>query len=477
MKVLLLNPYSRFTKNLARDLLYGCWCRGKRIAGAQYPPLSLISIAPILTQGGHKVELLDAQAEQLNLETTTSRASDLEPSVIIIPTSSFSFKEDASTLEHLKAELGCTTVVFGSHPTFMPMESLRPDAVDFIVRGEPELATRDLVDGIEKESYAKVRGIGYKEKGRPKINPPHPLIEDLSALPFPDRSLIPDVFYFNPLVERFPWTTALTSRGCPGKCVFCSSPNFYGRRFRLRTADSVVEEMLYLINKGFKEVFYRDETFTANRRRVRSICEKILKERLDVTWICNTRVGLVDRELMELMLRAGCHTLKVGVESGEQRILDNLKKGISIEDTRRLFTWAHETGMKTHAHVMLGCIGETEDSLKRTIRFVKEMDPTTVTFNIFTPFPGTEIFQMLTEKTDIGDGTGCDLQMLHTKSFFTQYFCEIPPERLEKALIEAYREFYIRPDYLWKRLSEIRSFADLSRLVRSGIDIITFSLL
>jgi len=478
MKVVVLNPPSRYAKNVVRDVLYGCWCKGRRIASARYPPLSLLYIATVLKEEGHKVEFLDSQIGDKKLDDIKEKIKKKKPEVIVVSTSTMTYNEDAETLKEIKEEIDVITMAFGSHVTFRPQDSLKREGVDIIVMREPEYIIRDVINSMENgKDFREVRGIGYKENGKVRINPPYPFIDPLDELPIPDRSYIANVEYFNPLVKRLPWTTALTSRGCPGRCNFCTSPSFYGTVFRFRSAENVLLELEYLSEMGYKEIFFRDETFTANRKRVEEICKGILERDLDLTWICNARVGTVNKDILELMKKAGCHYIKFGVESGSQKILDNINKGIKVEMTRKTFKWCKEVGIDTHAHLMVGCIGETWETINETIKFIREIEPTTITCGAFTPYPGTKVFEMVEkERPEIGDGSGCDLSKLHITGYYNEIFCDLSEEEVGEAVKKIYRSFYLRPSYILKTLARIRSLNDIRRVMFAGLDILFFSL-
>jgi anaerobic magnesium-protoporphyrin IX monomethyl ester cyclase len=479
VKVLVLNPSSRVTRNVVRDVLYGCWCKGKRIGGGTVPPFALLSVATVLKQAGNIVDFVDAAAEQRTFEEVQSTVDRYQ--IVVITTSSMSFVEDASFLAGLKAaNPALTTIVFGSHPTFMPQYTLQREGVDIIALHEPEYIVRDVVATLEEDNSAwrSVKGIGYRHDGQVVLNEPYPFIKNLDELPFLDTSLMPpDIDYFNPIVKRLPYITTTTSRGCPGQCTFCPAANFYGSKIRFRSAESTVDEMAYYVGKGFREVYFRDETFTASRKRTVAICEGILRRGLDVTWICNARVGTVDRETMALMKRAGCHLIKVGVESGVQDILDRARKGITVEGTRQFFAWAHEVGMDTHAHLMLGMPSDNAETIQRTIDFVLEVDPTTATFGICTPYPGTALFsEVVAAAPEIADGTATDLSRLHTIGLFNELFTDLSRQELEATVQRAYRAFYLRLSYFARYLGRIKTLDDLKRVSIAATNVLDFSL-
>lgn len=478
MKILVLVPPSKFAKNVPRDLVYGCWCKGKRIGGIKFPPLTSVLVATVLREDGNEVEFLDAAAEGLSLDVLMERSKGYE--LCLMLTSTMTINEDAEILKALKANHNkLISAVFGAHPTFMPKYTLVRPSIDIAIMGESEFAARDLARTIrENRDWTQCRGIAYRKKDNAEviINPPYPFIEDLNVLPFPDRRMLPkNIDYFNPVVKRIPYTTIYTTRGCPAKCTFCSSPPFYGNTIRFRSSDNVYQELEIIKEMGYKEVFFRDEFFPVKKERTFSLCEKMISNKLDLTWICSARVGSVDKETMQIMKRAGCHMIRFGVESGVQEILNNIKKGIRIEKTIETFKWTHEVGMETHAHMMIGMPGETFESVDKSIEFAKRIDPTVVTFGICTPYPGTELFDQITEQhPEIGDGSQSDLQKLHTEGFFNEYFSELTGEQLSKMTKKAYRKFYARPSYILKRLAMIRSLDELRRSVLAGTQVFSF---
>jgi len=211
------------------------------------------------------------------------------------------------------------------------------------------------------------------------------------------------------------------------------------------------------------------------QKRVHEICRGIIERGLDVTWICSARIGSLDLETMKLMKQAGCHMLRLGVESGNQRVLDTVKKGITLEQTVQCFEWIHRAGLDSHAHCMLGIPGETAESIEDNIRFVKRIDPTIVTFGICTPYPGTPLFSEVQDKhPEIEDGSGCDLSQLHTNAFFNQYFTGLTPEFLQKAMRRAYRMFYLRPGYILRWLGRIRNIDEFRRVTLAATEIFQF---
>ncbi len=479
MKVIVLNPQSKFSKNVIRDVIYGCWCKGKRIGGGTVPPLGLLMVSSILKNKGHSVRFLDASAEGKNIDQIAKIINDYQ--AVIILTSTMTVNEDAEVLLKLKeARPSLTTIVFGSHPTFRPKDTLAKIGIDIIIMGEPEFIAVDLLAALERGdgSWRKVKGIGYKQDAEYKLNEGYPLMENLDELPFADRGMLPKgVDYFNPVVKKRPYTVMITSRGCLGQCTYCTVPSFYGARLRYRSAQNVIEELKNIQGEGYREVYFRDETFAFSKERVRQICCGMLDNKINISWICNARVGILDKDAIRLMKIAGCHLIKFGVESGVQEILDRVKKGISISQTREAFLWANEIGIDTHAHVMLGMPGESKKTIGETIKFIEEIRPTTVSYGICTPYPGSLLFKEVESRyPEIKDGSAVDLSTLHTKCFFNECFTSLSHEQLEKSVRRAYRSFYMKLSYVLSSLKRIRNINDLKRYFLAGLKIFDFSL-
>ncbi len=477
MNVMVLVPGSRFSRNVVRDLIYGCWCRGRRIGGTQFPPVSQLLLVTILRQQGHNCTLYDMGVDYG--DGAVFRRIERYEAVIVL-TSTSTFNEDIDILGRLKNKNpSLITIVYGSHPTFMPRQTLERPEVDIIIRHEPELPLRDLINTLKQNdsSWKSIPALGYRDKkNNIIINRGSYETRDLDELPIPERALLPKgAEYFNPIVKRRPYTTLFSMRGCPGRCIFCTVPNFYGNKVRYRSAEKVLDELELLQRQGFKEVFFRDEIFTVSKKRTLEICQGILNRDIDLTWICSGRIGSVDKQTMQIMKRAGCHMIRFGVESGVQQILDNIQKDITLDQIIQTFRWAEEVGIDTHAHFMIGSPGESRDTVYETMRFIRKIKPTIITCGVCTPYPGTRIFESVAKRhPEIGDGTGCGLKNLHTTAFFNESFTELTGEEIPPLLRKIYRDFYFRPSYIINRLRKVRSAHDIWGLLKSGSHLLGF---
>lgn len=479
MKIMCLIPPSRFSKNVVRDLIYGCWCKGNRIAGIQFPPISQLQIVALLRNEGHDAVLYDALNLQKNIDDIKKEIIDYD--VVIILTSTTTINEDAKILTELKkVNQKLTTICYGSHPTFMPYQTLQREGIDIVVRKEPEFIIKDLVNALSRSNHEwkKIAGISFRENKNIISNPDYPFIENLDILPISDRALIPKgIEYFNPVVKRLPFTTMFTSRGCYGRCIFCTARNFYGDRTRFQSAERVVKEMQLLYLQGYREIFFRDEIFTVSKQRIIDICKKIRENRIDLSWICSSRIDSVDLETLSLMKEAGCHMIRFGVESGAQEILNNIKKGITIEQTEKVFEWTYNVGIDTHAHLMLGSPGETQETINKTIKFIREINPTIVTFGICTPYPGTELFEKVKKLyPDINDGSSCDLSKIHTDGFYNKAFTKLNGNELSRSIRRCYKSFYLRPSYIFNWFKKFKNIEEAKRVFLAGRQIVDFIL-
>lgn len=480
MKVVFLRPLvGKRHQNVVRDFVYGCWCNGRRIGGMEMPPLNELYVATHVKRAGVEVTLLDVQQQPECYDALLhSRLAGVM--AIVMMSSTQSFRSDAQVAATLKTlNPSVQVILFGSHPTFMPRSCLKEKSIDYVVMREPEETTRCLVSALlDNQAVGNMPGVGYRSpSGNILINAQRPFM-DMDDLPIPDRSLLPNgIDYFNPVVRRMPYTTMQTSRGCPGQCIFCTAPVFFGNRWRARSAAAVIEELRIIKQMGYREVFFRDETFTAFKRRNQEICETILHEKMDLSWIANGRVDMVDREMLSLMKKAGCHMVKFGVETGNNQLLDNYRKGTTCSQAENAFRIAAEVGLDTHAHVIFGGQGETPDTIRQTVKFVLKLAPTTATFGILTPYPGTDLFEMVAKShPEINDGTASNMENLHVDGFYSDCICGMDGVTLSKAVTCAYRRFYFRPSYLLKRLASVRSFDQLMVLGIAGMNIIQFSL-
>jgi radical SAM superfamily enzyme YgiQ (UPF0313 family) len=271
--------------------------------------------------------------------------------------------------------------------------------VDFLVRGEGEKTFLELVnilsDGKIKDGDIKnLQGISYRENGKVIHNPPGDFIKELDAIPFPARDLLLNKGSYN----SEDMGLLMTSRGCPYNCSYCAT-SIWERKTRYRSVDNVIDEIRFVIEKfGTKQFTFKDDSFTVNKKRVINLCDRLIKEKIKINWDCNTRVNLVDEELLRKMKKAGCNSIKIGIESGSEKVLKLMNKNITLEQCRQAAKLFRKVGIHWTGYFMMGLPSETKEDVYQTLKFMKELKPDYASFSVYEPFPRTELFERGVER-------------------------------------------------------------------------------
>jgi radical SAM superfamily enzyme YgiQ (UPF0313 family) len=438
-------------------------------------------IAAVLEKNGCSVKILDLPALGFSENSLPAIIDQEKPDIVGVTAMTPTINSAVSIMEKVKKCDGNITVILGgAHATILPEETLKnvPE-IDVIVRGEGEQTTLELVKALGLSGdIDQVSGITYRKGNSIKSTPLRPPILELDALPFPAFHLLPMKKYrlHPPFGRRSPVMPIITSRGCPYRCVFCSK-SVFGRRYRSNSPSYVVDEIRLLNEKfGVREIKFYDDTFTLDKKRVVAICRLLKEQGIDIPWTCETRVDLVTTELLGVMKDAGCYMIEYGVESGSQRVLNNLKKDITLEKTVEVFKSTHEAGIETVAYFMLGSPEETSETIDETIEFAKEIDPDFVQFSITTPYPGTELYSLAVEEGHVPEKWDeyvyAELKSLDSSGRGTK---TLSGEDLRAWNKKAYKSFYLRWRYVWKRFRKMTSVGDLKTNVsglRMVIDLI-----
>lgn len=293
-------------------------------------------------------------------------------------------------------------IVGGQHPTLLPAEMLDYPEIDFVVRGEGEETVAELLDVLRVGSpdYASINGLSFRREGIIVNNPVRPLIEQLDFLAPSSLGRLLHLETFSPIQL----STVMTSRGCPYQCAFCSSGKMWSRRVRFRSVKNVMQEIKSLKeNHGVKNITFMDDSFTVNKKRVIDFCASLIDEQMDITWSCLTRVNMINDNIIKLMKKAGCTKVDIGIESGNQRVLELISKDITLEDIRRAVKVLRRNRMFWSGFFMFGFPTETEQEVLDTLRLMKELRPDWVNISIFTPYPGTPLFALAREKGMISE--------------------------------------------------------------------------
>lgn len=440
-----------------------------------YPHLGISYIASVAEKNGHNVRILDNRFHPLN--EIEDAIKEFNPDVIGITATCFTIKNLLKISQFAKIfNKNIVIVVGGPIVDIYPKEIIGHDTIDIACFGEGDFVFSEILNSLEKNLDLKnVKGIGFKRDGEVILTDPSPIITEVNKIPFPARNLLENDKYFCALTKQLPVTTLISSRGCPFNCTYCLKFPSFRRMFRPRSPKDVVDEIEECQKMGFKEIFFFDDTFSANIARAKEICREIIKRKLSIVWDIRTRVDCVDMELLKLLKESNCVRIHYGVEVGDPYILETLKKGINLEQAKQAFKMTKEVGIITFAYFMLGVPMDTIDTINRSIDFAIKLNPDFVVFSPFMNLPGTETYDYSLKKnilkTDIWrDYISGKVDKVETNSI---YLLEnIDAETMRKTAFNAYRRFYFRPRKLLEIVSRIRSLDEFMRAANVGISIL-----
>jgi anaerobic magnesium-protoporphyrin IX monomethyl ester cyclase len=434
-------------------------------------PLGILYIAAVLEEAGVQVGAIDAAAEHLDVAGTVRRILAFRPDVLGITSTTVGFESATWLAEAAKAARpGLPIVLGGPHVTLLPDRAMERPCFDVGVIDEGEATMLELVrhyagDGPGLDDVpGTVRRVG----GTLAFTPPRPLLKDLDTLPFPARHLLPPNLYRPiPIDEHgMPKYAMITSRGCPHRCVFCQKS---GSSYRSHSPGRIVDELEHVIRDyGVKDVAFVDSLFCLSHRRVNGICDEIVRRGVKVSWTCSSRVEVVDKPLLQAMKDAGCWRTRFGIESGSDRVLDFISKGITKETIRNAITWADEVGLKPKAFFILGHLPDTRETIEETIAFACSLPLHDITVQINTLLPETpqmEIFEREGERYGRLVAESTD-----RSSFWEPTFVPwgLEPEDLVRYHRKFYRDFYFRPAVIRRHLATMGSVRDVLKYVQAG---------
>lgn len=453
MKVLLVFP------PLLGKERYGKLAKG----GSYLPPLGLAYLAAAIEKE-HEVKIIDGSVLNISIDDICKEVEEWKADVVGITTYTSTYYRSIATCEKIKeTNSKVTTILGGPHATACPMDCIKEKSVDIVVLEEGESTFKELMKILEKNGdISTVKGIFYKRDGEILTTGLRDRIDYLDSLPFPARHLLPMKLYKPSALhyKKLPALAIICGRGCPSRCTFCACSKVFRRAVVIRSPENIIAEIKFLIEEyGAKEIMFWDDTFGLSRNWLLKLCELMKQEDLDILWSCWSRPGKFDKELLKIMADAGCWNISYGVESGNQLILNTIKKGFLLEQVRKSFKWTHEAGMEARATFILGLPNETWETMMQTIDFAIEIDADYAQFQLLTPYPGTELWD-----------TASQYGYFQTKdlSKYTIWNPVFVPNGLTKKQLEeahrlAYKKFYLRPRYWINRLRNIRNFQDLKR--------------
>lgn len=432
---------------------------------AKFLPLGLAYLAAVLEKNSFDVKVIDANALQMEDNCLINTVKKMSPDIIGLTAMTGGIEYVWEIAKMCKLALPNATLILGGpHPTILPEESIQKLFVDIVVIGEGEETMKEIAVSRQKNSSLKnVKGIAYKEDGRVIITPRRENIVNLDDLPFPARHLFPfPQLYKSDSYRKKPVARILTSRGCPYRCTFCYH-GIFGRELRTRSPENVVEEIEFLKDRyGIKEFHIVDDNFNADKKRAIAICELLIKRKVNLPWACaqGMRVNNLDQEFLYLIREAGCYRTYLGIESGNQQILNNIQKDITLAMVEKAVVMVKKAKMVVGGLFMVGNYGETEETINDTINFAKKLKLDYASFCIATPYPGTVLRQQVIQEGRLLTKKWSDLNRFTGAAFEWKNLSKSQIDRLYR---KAYRDFYLRPGYLFKRLTDFESFKILFR--------------
>ena len=488
----------------------GIWIRSQHRVGRRsrenmiWPQVSLAQLAAML-HPDYSVEVVDAIAERMGWEEFQQLLRDKQPRYYVTQVTAPTLTNDMYGV-FLARSLGARTIAFGTHVTPLTKETMEPfPSLDFVLRGEPELTLRELIDTLEEAEageegavdLSRVQGLAWRRAcpavpqahqppgrracpelgrracpelgrrdGQIVVNADRPFIPNLDDLPLPMHHLLPLHKYRIPMLKG-PYTFVVTSRGCPGGCRFCIKHVSYQYSVRVRSPENILEELWLLKGLGIHNIHMYADLFTVSRQQVVGLCNLILKEGLKIRWTCNSRVDFVDEEMLQLMGKSGCWMISWGIESGSEEVLKRAHKGISLEKAERALRWSKAAGIKNWGYFIIGLPGETEETIQQTIDFSKKLPLDLALFHIAAPYPGTPFFFEVLENGWFQPGIRWEEVDMDCSTVLD--YPGLSAEQLERAAQRAFREWAMRPGPAWTFLKSVNGLATLKSALSIGL--------
>ena len=467
MNILLLNPPYINGKKIFMKEIGRC---GSTATANQYWPQTGLAYLAANVQSSHNIKIIDAIAQEYNFNNLITIIKNFRPKVIVIHTTTPTFNNDATVLNRIKKELKNTIIGFvGNHVSNTVKPSLQNSIADFILVNEPELTFQDLIINLSND-WKKIPGLAYRKSQKIIINKPRKNLKNLDNLNFPARNLLHNNKYKMILTNNEVFATVIPSRGCPFSCIFCRVGYPWGKKFRQRSVDNVLDEIKEIRTKySIRNIVFMADTFTLEKKWVMDLCNKILQNKLDINWLCNSRADTIDQEMVNVMKKAGCSLISFGIESGNQQILDKSKKNLDLRKAKHVINITKKQGIRTFAYFILGLPGENKKTINQTIKFAKKLDPDYVNFHLATPHPGTELATIAHKKKWIIDN-----QYEHydqSGKYSVLKTNNLSSKQILRAQKRAMREFYLRPKIILKQLIRIKKPKDIINLAKMSIRI------
>lgn len=479
IKVVLLN--GPCTKNFART---GRWQATSRGASLWYP-IWLAHSTSVLEDAGFECKLIDAPAYDYSIEDTLREIKSFSPQLCIIDTSTASIVYDLETAKHIKTKISPDIKVcfVGPHASAVPEDVIANEFVDFTAVSEYDYTVRELAQRLAEDindSGEGVLGLRSKSDGKIIKNPTRPLIANLDELPFASRSLFKhlDITKYCLDFTLYPYMNIMTARGCPSKCIYCLWPQTLSRgKYRERSLIHVFQEIDFVLScqPKIREFFFDDDTFTVRKERMKEFCERYISKKYSLPFSVNTRANITDEELLRLLKKAGLRCFVVGFESGNQNILDAIKKNTRLEEMEEFAKLCSRVGIQVHGDFVIGLPGETHETIERTVNFALKLPLSTFQLSIAHPLPGTEFYNWLDKNNYL---VTRDYSQWITEEGLQKCVINYPNlthKDIEKAVYNSIKKYYLSGHFFATAMKQIISNPlELRRYLRGGLRFLKF---
>ncbi|MCL5035488.1 MAG: B12-binding domain-containing radical SAM protein [Chloroflexi bacterium] len=469
MKVLLVNP----PKN------HQVWAGIPDIFNTRdiymFPPLGIMTVSAYLKKNtGHEIHLMDCFAENLRPPAVAEKAKEIGADVVGVLTLTHNLADVSMIMKEIKkTSPDIHTVIGGPHTYVYPHKAAAMEGVDSVVRGDGEETFMDWLSALSGEKDpSEVAGVLFKKDGEIIETPVRDPVHDLDSLPFPDRKSLIQHKYYTPAMRRDRGTTLITSRGCPHRCVFCSTH----KNYRTRSPGNVVDEVEDCVeNLGIKEILFIDDTFNSSPGRVIDICNEILKRKIKFEWGFKAACHTVTPEMLKLAREAGCTKIHYGVETATDEGLKYLNKKASMEDIFNAFEWTKKAKIRAIAYMMVGCPYEkSKDDVLKIKDFIRKLDPDYVVHSLFSPYPDAPIFKKGVE-LGLWEADCWDKFMDNPAVDYdlpTVWEEHLTKDELVDVMKILHQDFYLSPRKILKTLLTVKSIPELVRMAAGGMSII-----
>jgi radical SAM superfamily enzyme YgiQ (UPF0313 family) len=441
---ILINPPSPTGKSSNKDMMGGFGQLYNAVDDERSTKIPVIDLAYVCAQckkEGLDFFVIDGLVENISFESIVSRIKDRIPEYIFVRTSTPSFEWDMCMIKKIFDETYTKIFVFGPHVQQKKEECIQINEIFGIITSEPE----EVIPEIFSKGLEKTPGIWFKKNNRIIRNKDRPLITELDKLEFPAWEFLPYLDYNlgEQINYAMPFSTVLTSRGCPYQCAYCPYPIGQGSRWRARSSSNVVSELKYLSERfGIRGVLFRDAVFTLNQQRTKEICEGIIKNNLKISWRCETRIDCLTPDLIRLMRKAGCIGINIGMESFSKEVLSFLgTRPLEKERVFEISKVCDKEGIALFSFFIIGLPRETKKSMMKTISLAKKLNSTYTQFTIATPYPGTALEKWARENRFI---------LMEDSKKITGYACIMKNENLGPktiSLFYKYANLYVQTNF------------------------------